>query len=132
MEQTSIDLDYDVVDIGDVVEGVADALADVGLEDPVVEGLGQVVPIDFPKDLEVAQLVADLPDFVRNPHIVVDQYPMDEVVQGHHSFQSPNYVSKLPIVPRQRGNRYPIPMHGYKHLWHPELGYCMPRIMFQD
>src|SRR5271167_474829 len=96
MEPTSADPDYDVVDIEDVVEAVADALADVGLEDLVVEDLGQEVPTDFLKDLEVAQLVVDLPDFVRNPHIVVDQYPMDEVVEDHRSFQSPNYVSKLP------------------------------------
>ena len=87
MEPTLIDLDFDVVGIGDVVEGAVDALADV------VEA-EMVVPIDLSfllTYLGVPQPAVDSLDSAKSPHIVADQCLTGVVVEGHHFFQSLNY-----------------------------------------
>jgi hypothetical protein len=131
MEPTSIDLDYDAVDIEDVFEGVVDAGIGVDLE--VVEELQhQEDPIGSLTYLEVVQPVVDLLDSVKSPRIVVDRYPKDVVEEVHHSFQSPNSASKSPTALLQYGSHYPIPMRDYRRRWHLEFDCCMLHIMFQD
>lgn len=129
-EPTSIDLDYDVVDTEDVVEAVAGAFVGADFVGEPVEELVEV-PIDLLTDLEVALPVVDLLDFVRSLHIVVDRYPMDEVVEDHHSFLSPDCVLTLPIAPRQLDTHYPTPKRDYKRQWHLVFDYCTLRIMCQ-